>query len=146
LTTSLRKWQIAEFIENDEVEACEIVRRPALLGTACLRFQAVDQVNDIVEAPRLDVVLDLGFTRAADRTAAAEVSRAEGLEVKLHWLDVPAAERWARVEARNKNRGSTYSFAITRQMFDFMEARVEEPDEVEMLSVNKLSIQAYEAH
>jgi predicted kinase len=85
---------------------------------------------------RLDVVLDLGLTAAEDRSAAAEAVLAAGLKVKLHWLDVPVAERWARVEARNSDRGSTYSFAITRQMFDFMEARVEEPGEEEMLLFN----------
>lgn len=81
----------------------------------------------------LDVVLDLGFTRAEDRAAAADAARGAGLKVKLHWLGVPAAERWARVEARNTDRGSTYSFAITRQMFDFMEARLEQPNEEETL-------------
>jgi predicted kinase len=91
-------------------------------------------------APRgLDVVLDLGFTRTQDRAAAAEVARAAGLKLKLHWLEVPAVERWARVEARNAERGSTYSFAITRQMFDFMEARVEEPDQEEIRLLNGVS-------
>jgi predicted kinase len=87
----------------------------------------------------IDVVLDLGFTLAEDRAAAADAARAAGLKVKLHWLDVPPAERWARVEARSTERGSTYSFTITRQMFDFMEARVEEPDEEEIRLLNDAS-------
>jgi predicted kinase len=93
----------------------------------------------LIAALGLDVVLDLGFTRAEDRSVAADVARAAGLKAKLHWLDVPAAERWARVEARNTERGSTYSFTITRQMFDFMEARVEEPDEEEIRLLNDAS-------
>jgi predicted kinase len=111
-------------------------------------FPRVKRCNDriletalVIATRRLDVVLDLGFTRVADRAAAAEVARTAGFDVSLHWLHVPAAERWARVEARNADCGSTYSFVVTRNMFDFMEASVEEPDEKEMLSLNSRSFE-----
>jgi len=36
-----------------------------------------------------------------------------------------------RVCERNRGESTTYSFAVTREMFDFMEARWEMPDQTE---------------
>ena len=51
-TTGLRERQIAEFIEDDEVEASEVIRCPPLLAVTCFRFQPIDEINDIEEAAR----------------------------------------------------------------------------------------------
>ena len=50
LTSGLGQRQIDEFIEDDEVEARKVIGHPTLLAVACLYFQPVNQVNDIVEA------------------------------------------------------------------------------------------------
>ena len=51
LTSGPREGQIAEFIEDDEVEAREVIGYSTLLAAACFRFQAIDKINDIIEAP-----------------------------------------------------------------------------------------------
>jgi predicted kinase len=75
----------------------------------------------------LDAVLDLGFTVREQRATWLERARAAGLACELHVLDVPAQGRWERVSDRNQGATATYSFAVTREMFDFMEARWELP-------------------
>jgi len=79
----------------------------------------------------VDAVLDLGFTLREHREAWAMRARAAGVGVELHVLDVPAEVRWERVCERNRGESATYSFAVTREMFEFMEARWEIPDETE---------------
>ena len=76
-------------------------------------------------------MLDLGFTLREHREAWAKRARAAGVGLELHVLDVPAEVRWVRVCERNRGESTTYSFAVTREMFDFMEARWEMPDQTE---------------
>jgi predicted kinase len=77
-------------------------------------------------------VLDLGFTRADHRSRFAAFARAIGAGVELHVVDVPPDVRWARVQARNSERGETYAMQVERTMFDFMESEWQAPDEAEM--------------
>jgi predicted kinase len=72
-------------------------------------------------------VLDLGFTQRAQRMAWLERARVAGVECVLHVLEVDAEVRWARVCERNQGESATYSFAVTRGMFDAMEKRWELP-------------------
>ena len=81
-------------------------------------------------------ILDLGFTRAEHRARFADLARAEGLPVMLHFVDVPADERWARVQRRNAERGDTFAMEVDRAMFDFMEDMWEPPGEDEMAALN----------
>ena len=75
----------------------------------------------------VDAVLDLGFTTRAQRMKWLERAKAAGVECVLHVLDVDAEVRWARVCERNRGESGTYAFVVTREMFDFMEARWELP-------------------
>jgi predicted kinase len=81
-------------------------------------------------------VLDLGFGQKVQRHRFAELAAAAGLPARLHFLDVPAEERWRRVRARNENRGDTcqLGFDVTREMFDFVESIWEPPSEAELES------------
>jgi predicted kinase len=81
-------------------------------------------------------VLDLGFSQAQSRRKFADLAKAAGLSVQLHFIDVPAEERWRRVETRNARKGETYQlgFDITREMFDFVEGLWEPPTDAEMLA------------
>jgi predicted kinase len=79
----------------------------------------------------VDAILDLGFTTKAQRLAWLERGRAAGVAVELHMLDVPAEVRWERVCERNRGASATYSFAVSREMFDAMEAMWELPDAAE---------------
>ena len=79
----------------------------------------------------IPAVLDLGFTRKAHRDKFRELAEEAGLSSAIHFLDVPADERWYRVNRRNKERGETYAMTVDKQMFDFMEGMWEPPLEAE---------------
>jgi predicted kinase len=83
-------------------------------------------------------VLDLGFGQQQSRARFANLAADAGLPVQLHFIDVPAEERWRRVEARNAQKGETYQlrFDVTREMFDFVEGLWETPTTSEMAEYN----------
>ena len=85
-------------------------------------------------------VLDTGFGQAQSRARFAGLAQEAGLSVQLHFIDVPVAERWRRVGARNAQKGATYQlgFDVTREMFDFVEGIWEPPTDEEMLAYNGL--------
>ena len=49
LAAGLGEGQIAEFVENDEVHAGEMIGDPALPTVAGLGFEPIDEIDDIVE-------------------------------------------------------------------------------------------------
>lgn len=77
------------------------------------------------------VVLDLGFTRLEHRDKFRALAADAGLTAAVHFIDVPADERWFRVNRRNKQRGKTFAMEVDRHMFDFMEGMWEPPLEAE---------------
>jgi predicted kinase len=87
-------------------------------------------------ARNVPCVLDLGFSKGKSRAEFAGFAQAAGLSVQLHFIDVPAEERWQRVAKRNAQKGETYqlSFDVTREMFDFVEGLWEPPTDAEMLA------------
>ncbi len=87
-------------------------------------------------------ILDLGFTRLKERSEIAARARATAFSVQLHVLDVPVTERWRRVQSRNAEKGETYQleFAVTREMFDFVETLWEPPDEREMAACDGVRV------
>jgi predicted kinase len=90
------------------------------------------------------VVLDLGLTTRESRVRFADLAREAGLPVQLHFVDVPADERWRRVEVRNEDigEGAQLRFAITREMFDYVEGLWEAPDDAEMALLNGVRVGA----
>ena len=87
-------------------------------------------------------VLDLGFTTKAHRDKFRDLGEQAGLSVAVHFVDVPADERWRRVEQRNAQQGETYSLTVDRGMFDFMEGLWEPPSEAEWRAAGGLRIGA----
>ena len=85
-------------------------------------------------------VLDLGFTTLAHRDKFRDLAAEAGLAAAVHFIDVPADERWNRVNHRNTERGETYAMTVDRQMFDFMEGLWEPPSEVEWSAEGGLRI------
>jgi predicted kinase len=107
--------------------------------------RCMDQIWTVagqVAARGTPCVLDLGFTRLQERSRFAELARASGFSVQLHVLDVSLEERWRRVQLRNTEKGETHQlrFAVTRDMFDFVESMWEPPDETEMTNCNGILI------
>jgi predicted kinase len=93
------------------------------------------QMWDIAEpiiARGVDVVFDVGLARLEDRDRC----RGRGMQtkgsVKLHYLDVDAETRRARVRRRNLERAGTYAFQVSDAMFDFMETWFEPPSDDEL--------------
>lgn len=77
------------------------------------------------------VILDLGFTEQAHRARWIDWARGLGVAPWIYYLDIDPDERWRRVQQRNRDRGPTFQLEVTRQMFDFMEARFEPPTDEE---------------
>jgi predicted kinase len=49
----------------------------------------------------LSVVLDFGLWARSERDEMRSAARGLGVDVELHYLDVPTDELWRRIEARN---------------------------------------------
>ena len=77
-------------------------------------------------------ILEIGLTTRIARARIAAWAARDGVRLKLHYLDVPAEERWSRVEGRNQQPGSQLAFQITRDHFDFVEAMWEPPSTEEL--------------
>ena len=87
-------------------------------------------------------ILDVGLSTAAQRGRYLDWAAAADVPAQLHWLDVPAEERWRRVEARNLEplAHGQLPFAVTREMFDFVEGLWEPPGEAEMRSADGIRV------
>ena len=59
LSAGLGKGQIAEFVEDDEVKAVQVIGQTALFAASGLGLEAIDQIDDIVE-PTAGAVADQG--------------------------------------------------------------------------------------
>jgi predicted kinase len=58
-----------------------------------------------IAARNVPCVLDLGFSQAQGRAKFTDLAKAAGLSVQLHFIDVPAEDRWRRIAARNALKG-----------------------------------------
>jgi predicted kinase len=88
----------------------------------------------------LPAILDLGFTKASHREKFATIAKNADIDVKLHFVDVPAEVRWERVQGRNAKKGETFAMEVNREMFDFVEGMWEAPDVAEMRALNGIRI------
>ena len=127
---SIDKWMAALFWMDtprplDSAWSIERVER--------CRLQMWRTATDIARRG-VPVVLDWGFGSAKQRAHYADLAAKASLPVKLHYLDIPAEERWRRVRLRNNNRGASYQlpFDVTREMFDFVESMWEPPTAAEL--------------
>lgn len=89
-------------------------------------------------------ILDLGLGQKAVRTHLAALAAEADLPVQLHFLDVPADERWRRAQAREASPADEHRlpFAITREIFDYVETIFEPPDQAELAALNGIRIAA----
>jgi predicted kinase len=88
-------------------------------------------------------ILEPGLTTRADRARYLGLAQQDGVPVRIHYLDVPADERWQRVDARNAEPGATaqLAFQVTREMFDFVEGMWEPPSLEERASGSWIVVQ-----
>jgi predicted kinase len=129
---AIDEWMVALFWKDspdpiefewamERVNRCEV--QIAAMATQCV-------------ARGVPAILDLGFTKAAHRQKFADIAEGAGIEVTLHFLDVPADMRWQRVQNRNAQKGETFSLEVGRDMFDFVEGMWEAPDKDELARLN----------
>jgi predicted kinase len=86
-------------------------------------------------------VLEIGLTTAAARARYAALALEAGFAVKLHLVEAPVEERWARVVARNRAPGEPQlPFAVTREMFDFVETLWERPTAEELAAWDGVAV------
>jgi hypothetical protein len=50
LAARLGEWQIAEFVENDEVHAGQVIGKATLARVAGFGLEPIDEIDDVVEA------------------------------------------------------------------------------------------------
>lgn len=86
----------------------------------------------------VDVVLDLGFMKAASRESFRALAERAGLAVQMHFVTAPLEIRRRRVMARNQEKGASFSFEVTPAMFGFMENEFEVPSEGELVGCHVL--------
>ena len=85
-------------------------------------------------------VFDCGFTNAQERAIFADWADEMGYSTRLHWIATPVEAAWRRVEHRNREKGETFQFDVTREMFDFILSIWEEPGDEEMARMNGLKV------
>lgn len=76
-------------------------------------------------------VLDIGFVNLKWRKKTYDLMKELNVEYEIHFLEVDKETRWKRVEKRNKEKGPTYSFDVTKDMLDFMDQHYDPIDEKE---------------
>jgi predicted kinase len=91
----------------------------------------------------IPVILDLGFTKKDHRQKFASIASGANIAFELHFVDVDRDERWARVQNRNHAKGPTFAMEVNRDMFDFVEAMWEAPDQDEMTALNGKRINSF---
>jgi len=89
---------------------------------------------DRLVALGVNVVLDFGFWRAADRAEAVRRAVAVGGEPVVIFLDVPVSILERRLERRNANLPPG-TFEVTREMLDVFVAKFEAPSVGEGLKI-----------
>jgi predicted kinase len=79
----------------------------------------------------LSVVLDFGLWARIERDEMRSAARGLGVDVELHYLDVPTDELWRRIEARN-SEPPWDRYPIRRADFDGWLRVFQAPDTAEL--------------
>ena len=85
-----------------------------------------------LENSKTDAILDLGLSKYEHREKFRKFAMDHNFEVTLHFLKISKETRLKRVLKRNKEKGKTFEFEVTKENFDFMEDWFEKPSETEM--------------
>ena len=97
--------------------------------------RAEDVIMELVqqlETVKTDTILDLGLSKFEHREKFRDFAQSNGYDIKIHFLDIPKEIRCERVLKRNKEKGATYEFEVSKENFDFMESWFEKPNAKEI--------------
>jgi predicted kinase len=86
-----------------------------------------------LEEAKVDAILDLGFSKRKHREKFKNFAIKNNFDLQLHFLDIPSEIRRERVLKRNIEKGDTFEFEVTDEMFEFMETYFETPTEEELI-------------
>lgn len=86
-----------------------------------------------LEISKTDSILDLGLSKFEHREKFRKFADLNGYELRTHFLDIPKETRLNRVMKRNKEKGETFEFEVSKENFDFMENWFEKPTKKEMI-------------
>jgi len=80
----------------------------------------------------IDSILDLGFSKFEHREKFKSFAISHNYEFKLHFLDFSKGTRFQKVKQRNREKGETYEFEVSKEHFKFMESWFERPNDKEL--------------
>jgi hypothetical protein len=137
LAAGLRKGQVTEFVEDDEVHPGQMLGEPPLPSVAGLDLQAVDEVDHIVEAPAgtgsdaapgdCDGQMGFAGAGAADQHDVAllgdEAAAIAGKQTRLTWL------------APSRDESSPDAVFQSEESEIWMGAAEEQPRDLEIVAV-----------
>lgn len=123
----LDEWMAALFMMDAPV--------PLTLDWALPRTERCEQqiwaVTRQLVALGVDVILELGFYKRAQRARVRALVADAGVEAAVHVLDVPREVRRERVRARNQG-SATFTVEVDDALFDWAEAYYEPLGEDEL--------------
>jgi len=85
-----------------------------------------------LENTNIDSILDLGLSKFEHREKFRDFAKANSIDLKFHFLDIPKEIRKQRILDRNITKGITYEFDVTKENFEFMEDWFEKPTNNEL--------------
>jgi len=85
-----------------------------------------------LEESKIDTILDLGFSKFIHRQKFIDFATSNSFKISMHYLDVSKKTRLNRILQRNKDKGETFEFEVTKENFDFMEDWFEKPNNTEL--------------
>lgn len=91
----------------------------------------IDLIKQL-EYSNTDSILDLGLSKFEHREKFRKFANLNDYELTMHFLDIPKGIRLDRVMKRNKEKGATFEFEVSKENFDFMETWFEKPSRIEM--------------
>lgn len=99
----------------------------------------IREVSEPILKNGISVILEIGFGDFDFREYYRKWALGIGADVSVHYLDIPVKERRRRVKKRNEEKGSTYAFEVTDEMFDYVEPMFVPPDEDELVNGKRIT-------
>ena len=99
----------------------------------------IREISESIIKNGISVILEIGFGDFNSREYYRRWARSIGADVSVHYLDIPVEERRRRVKIRNEEKGPTFAFEVTDEMFDYVETMFEPPNEDEMINGKRIA-------
>lgn len=101
--------------------------------------QIIRQTAEDIINQGMNIVLEIGFGDIDSRKYYHEWAKNQGAEVFVYFLDIPVEIRRERVRRRNSEKGATFSFEVTDEMFDYVEHLFVPPSEDENINLIRIT-------